>query len=161
VNDISGKIRGFVTGYLLSTTTIFFAAWIIFMFFGVQEAFIWAFIFALLNILPFVGAILSVVPPLLISILQFNSVETGLLLIGICLLLHLTYANFLIPRTVGARTQLSPLVVLLAMMYWGFLWGAIGVFLAIPLTASLRSIWIQYRRLQQAATAIEPPDEVP
>jgi AI-2 transport protein TqsA len=161
VNDISGKIRGFIIGYLLSTTVIFFAAWVIFLVFGVQLAFIWAFIFALLNILPFVGAILCVVPPILISVLQFNSVETGLLLVGICLLLHLIYSNWLIPRTVGARTQLSPLVVLLAMMYWGFLWGAIGVFLAIPLTASLRSIWLQYRRLQQAATAIEPPEAVP
>jgi Predicted permease len=161
VNDISGKIRGFVTGYLLSTTIIFFAAWMIFLLFGVQEAFIWAFIFALLNILPFVGAILSVVPPILISILQFGSIETALLLIGICLVLHIIYSNWLIPHTIGPRTQLTPLVVLLAMMYWGFLWGAIGVFLAIPLTACLRSIWLQHRRLQQAAVAIEPPEGVP
>jgi predicted PurR-regulated permease PerM len=161
VNDISQKIRGFVIGYLLSTTIIFFAAWTIFLLFGVQQAFIWAFIFALLNILPFVGAILCVVPPILISVLQFSSVEPALLLVGICLLLHLVYANWLIPHTTGRRTQLSPLVVLLAMMYWGFLWGAIGVFLAVPLTASLRSIWLQYRRLQNAAIAVEPPEEVP
>lgn len=160
VNDISGKIRGFVIGYLLSTMIIFFAAWIIFLLFGVQEAFIWAVIFAMLNLLPFVGAILSMIPPLLISVLQFNSIETGLLLTGICLGLHLTYANWLIPRTTGPRTQLSPLMVLLAMMYWGFLWGAIGVFLAVPLTASLRSIWLQYRRLQHASLAVEPPEEV-
>ena len=160
VSDINSKIRGFVVGYLLSTMIIFFAAWILFLAFGVDEASIWAVIFALLNILPFVGAILAVLPPLLIAILQFTSVEQSILFIGICVLLHLIYANWLIPRTTGPRTELSPLIVILAMMYWGFLWGAIGIFLAIPLTASLRSIWLQYRRLQEANARIAP-EEMP
>lgn len=64
---------------------------------------------------------------------------------GICLLFHIIYANWLIPKTAGRRTALSPLIVLLSMMYWGFLWGAIGFFLAIPLTSSLRTIWTHYR----------------
>jgi len=148
IDDFSSKIRGFVLGYLISTAILFVAALVLFASFGVEDTFIWAVIFALLNVLPFVGAILGMLPPILISMLQFNSIETGILLVSICLGIHLVYANWLIPRTTSARTELSPLVVLLAMMYWGFLWGAIGIFLAIPLTASLRTLWIQYRRLQ-------------
>jgi predicted PurR-regulated permease PerM len=147
VNEVNNRIRGFVVGYLVSTIVLFAFAWLIFILFRVEEALIWAFVFALMNILPFLGAVFSVIPPLVIAILQFTSIQKTLLLVGICLAFHLVYANWLIPRTTGRRTALSPLVVLLSMMYWGFLWGAIGIFLAIPLTASLRSIWLQYRNL--------------
>jgi predicted PurR-regulated permease PerM len=147
VNEVNNRIRGFVVGYLVSTIVLFVFSWIIFILFQVQEALIWAMIFAVVNILPFLGAIFSVIPPIIIAVLQFTSIKKTLLLTGICLGFHLIYANYLIPRTTGRRTALSPLVVLLSMMYWGFLWGAIGIFLAIPLTASLRSIWNQYRNL--------------
>jgi AI-2 transport protein TqsA len=147
VNDVNNKIRGFVVGYLVSTMVLFLLAWIVFMLFKVEEALIWAIVFALMNLLPFLGAFFSVIPPLIIAILQFTSIKASIALIGICVGIHLLYANYLIPRTTGKRTALSPLVVMLAMMYWGFLWGAIGIFLAIPITASLRSIWLQYKNL--------------
>jgi AI-2 transport protein TqsA len=150
VNDLNQKIRGFIIGSLVSTGVVFLVAWALFLSFRVDEAFLWALLFALLNVLPFVGAILSAVPPILISVFQFTSVQQSILLIALCLGVHLVYANLLLPRLAGPRTELSPLVVVLAMMYWGFLWGAIGIFLAIPLTASLRSIWMQYRLLQPA-----------
>ncbi len=147
VNEVNNRIKGFVVGYLTSTMVLFAFAWIVFLVFQVQQALIWAILFAVMNILPFLGAIFSVIPPFIIGVLQFTTIKKTLLLIGICLGFHLIYANWLIPRTTGRRTALSPLVVLLAMMYWGFLWGAIGIFLAIPLTASLKSIWLQYRSL--------------
>jgi predicted PurR-regulated permease PerM len=147
VNDVNRRIRGFVVGYLVSTILLFVCTWVIFLAFQVEEALIWAILFALLNVIPFLGAIFSIIPPILIAVLQFTSIQKTLLLVGICLGIHIIYANYLIPRTTGRRTKLSPLVVLMAMMYWGFLWGPIGIFLAIPLTASLRSIWNQYRNL--------------
>ncbi len=135
VNEVNNRIRGFVVGYLVSTIVLFAFAWIIFLAFQVEEALIWALVFALMNILPFLGAIFSVIPPIVIGVLQFTSIQKTLLLTGICLGFHLVYANWLIPRTTGRRTALSPLVVLISMMYWGFLWGPIGIFLAIPLTS--------------------------
>lgn len=145
VNDFNDKIRGFVFGYLLSTAVLFFTTWLMFIAFGVQQAFIWCFLYTLLNMLPFVGAILGMIPPVLIAILQFSSLRLSIIFLTLCLVLHLLYANWLIPRTTGPRTQLTPLTALIAMMYWGFLWGAIGIFLAIPITAVLRSVWMQYR----------------
>lgn len=147
VNDLNDKIRGFVFGYLLSTAILFGAAWLVFIAFQVKEGFIWAFLYTLLNMLPFVGAFLGMIPPALVAILQFSSLRLAIFFLTTCLILHLIYANWLIPRTTGPRTQLTPLTALIAMMYWGFLWGAIGIFLAIPITAVLRSIWLQYRSI--------------
>jgi predicted PurR-regulated permease PerM len=148
--DLNSKIGGFVFGYLLSSAILFALALLSFFAFQVQEAFIWALIYTLLGLLPFVGAILSLIPPILIAVTQFTSLEKGISFVVLCLVLHLIFANWLIPRTTGKRTELSPLVVLLAMMYWGALWGAIGIFLAIPLTASLRTIYVEYRELEAA-----------
>lgn len=148
VNDLNDKIRGFVFGYLLSTGILFLAAWILFVAFRVDESFIWVVLYTVLNMLPFVGAFLGMLPPIAVAVLQFSSLQLAILFLTICLMFHLIYANWLIPKTTGPRTQLTPLTALVAMMYWGFLWGAIGIFLAIPITAVLRSIWIQYRSLQ-------------
>jgi predicted PurR-regulated permease PerM len=147
VNDLNNKIRGFVFGYLLSTGILFVSILLLFISFQVQEAFIWAFLYTLLNMLPFVGAFLGMIPPIAIVILQFTSLRLAIVFLTICMLVHLVYANWLIPRTTGPRTRLTPLAALIAMMYWGFLWGAIGIFLAIPITAVLRSVWMQYRAL--------------
>lgn len=158
VNDINKKVRGFVLGYLISSAIVFGTSLLLFLAMGVQEAFIWAFLFTALNMLPFVGAILSVIPPLLISVVQFTTIQKGVLLVVLCAVIHLIYANWLIPKSTGPRTELTPLTTLLAMMYWGFLWGAIGIFLAIPLTASLRSIWMQYHVLQEyEVNSVTPP----
>jgi predicted PurR-regulated permease PerM len=148
VNDVNQKIRGFVFGYLLSSLILFLVAWLIFFLFGVEQSIIWALLFAILNVLPFVGAFLGMIPPILIAVVQFGTFQKGITLILICIALHLIYANWLIPRTTGPRTQLTPLMSLMAMMYWGFLWGGIGILLAVPMTASLRSIWAQYSSLR-------------
>lgn len=150
LGDLTDKIRGFVFGYLLSTLILFLLAQLLFLVFRVQNSFVWAVLYTLLNVLPFVGAWLGAIVPILVAVFQFTSVQTGIIFLSICVGVHLFYANWLIPRTVGPRTELSPLMVLLSMMYWGFLWGALGIFLAVPITASLKSIWHQYRGIQQA-----------
>jgi predicted PurR-regulated permease PerM len=159
VNDVNQKIKGFVFGYLLSSLILFLIAWLVFFLFGVEQSIIWALLFAILNVLPFVGAFLGLIPPVLIAVVQFGTFQKGVTLILICIMLHLIYANWLIPRTTGPRTQLTPLMSLMAMMYWGFLWGGIGILLAVPMTASLRSIWTQYSSLRVKDKIVGTPEE--
>jgi predicted PurR-regulated permease PerM len=158
VNDVNLKIRGFVFGYLLSSLILFLVAWLIFFLFGVEQSIVWALLFAILNVLPFVGAFLGMIPPILIAVVQFGTFEKGIILILLCISLHLIYANWLIPRTTGPRTQLTPLMSLMAMMYWGFLWGGIGILLAVPMTASLRSIWTQYSSMRLKDKIVGSPE---
>jgi predicted PurR-regulated permease PerM len=148
VNNVSHAIRGFIFGYLISTIILFFASWLLFFIFGVEVSVFWALVYSVLNVLPFVGAFLGLIPPILIAVVQFTSIEKGIILIICCIILHLVYANLLIPRFIGPRTQLTPLISLIAMMYWGFLWGGIGILLAVPITAVLRTVWAQYHSMQ-------------
>jgi len=54
--------------------------------------------------------------------------------------LHLVSLNLLYPKVVGSRVHLNPLVVTVALMFWGTLWGGIGLLLAIPITAAIKAV---------------------
>ncbi|HVY93623.1 MAG TPA: AI-2E family transporter, partial [Bryobacteraceae bacterium] len=58
----------------------------------------------------------------------------------VVILLHLTAMNVFYPKLVGARVHLNPLVVTFSLMFWGFLWDAAGLVLAIPITAGIKAI---------------------
>jgi predicted PurR-regulated permease PerM len=94
-----------------------------------------------LSLVPYIGLPLALIPPL-IAALPMTPSDPALYLFltaGVALL-HLLALNLLYPKFVGSRVHLNPLVVTLALMFWGMLWGGIGLLLAIPLTAALKAV---------------------
>jgi predicted PurR-regulated permease PerM len=83
---------------------------------------------------------LALAPPLLVSLMVFERVSSYLLLSAIVMLMHVLALNLLYPKLVGSRVHLNPLVVTVALMFWGFLWDAAGLVLAIPLTAGIKAV---------------------
>jgi predicted PurR-regulated permease PerM len=80
------------------------------------------------------------VPPLAAGLGQLNS-EQLLIIVITVLGLHLFALNVLYPKIIGKRLQLNPLAVTLALLFWGWLWGAMGLILAVPITAALKIIF--------------------
>jgi predicted PurR-regulated permease PerM len=83
---------------------------------------------------------LAMIPPMLAAIPTGREPALYLFLAASVALLHLFALNLLYPKFVGARVHLNPLVVTVALMFWGMLWGGIGLILAIPLTAALKAV---------------------
>ena len=71
----------------------------------------------------------------------------------IVLMLHLTAMNVLYPKIVGARVHLNPLVVTFSLMFWGFLWDAAGLLLAIPITAGIKAVCDNVAGLRPSAAS--------
>jgi len=92
-----------------------------------------------LSLMPYVGLPMALVPPLLAA-LTLNRAPVYVLAVTITALLHLFGLNLLYPKIVGSRVHLNPLVVTFSLMLWGFLWGASGLLLAIPLTAGVKAV---------------------
>jgi predicted PurR-regulated permease PerM len=92
-----------------------------------------------LSLFPYVGLPLALLPPLLAALNQ-NQVQVYALALAITAALHLIALNLLYPKVVGSRVHLNPLVVTFSLMFWGFLWGASGLLLAIPLTAAIKAV---------------------
>ena len=93
-----------------------------------------------LSLIPYIGLPMALVPPLAAALPVANGPELYLFLSVSVALLHLFALNLLYPKFVGARVHLNPLVVTLALMFWGMMWGGIGLVLAIPLTAALKAV---------------------
>lgn len=101
-----------------------------------------------LSLVPYVGIFLAALPPLLAALA--TGAPNATLLIGVLIAvgLHMIAMNVLYPTMVGARVHLNPLVVTLSLMFWGFLWDASGLVLAIPIMAGLKAVCDNVPRLK-------------
>jgi predicted PurR-regulated permease PerM len=94
----------------------------------------------LLNLIPFLGVVLASVVPLLAATLQFSTAGPFLIIALTVVSLHLLSANLLIPKFIGSRVDIGPVAATVGMLFWSWLWGAIGLLLAVPLTAFVKLV---------------------
>lgn len=123
-----------VTGVLLG-----FWCWVL----GLDFPLLWGLIAVLMNYIPNVGSILAAIPPILLAIVQLG-VPDALLVTAGYLVVNVTIGNIIEPRVMGRGLGLSPLVVFLSLVLWGWLLGAVGMFLSIPLTMIVKIALEQY-----------------
>jgi predicted PurR-regulated permease PerM len=93
-----------------------------------------------LNLVPFLGAILAAGLPLFASIFQFDSPAPFVLIVVAAVALHIVSANLLVPKLIGSRVNIGPVAATMGMLFWGWLWGIMGVLLAVPLTAFVKLV---------------------
>jgi predicted PurR-regulated permease PerM len=93
-----------------------------------------------LSLIPYFGVILALFPPMLVGLDQMDSGSIVAVLV-VVLALHLLALNVLYPKFLGNRLQLNPLTVSISLLFWGWLWGAMGLVLAIPLTAAMKIVF--------------------
>lgn len=97
-----------------------------------------------LSLVPYIGLPLAILPPVFAALTVYQNLTAYVVIGSTVAFFHLMALNLLYPKLVGARVHLNPLVVTVALMFWGFLWGGIGLVLAIPLTAALKAVCDHY-----------------
>jgi len=97
-----------------------------------------------LSLIPYLGLPLAILPPFFAALTIYDNLTAYIVIGTTVAFFHLMALNLLYPKLVGSRVHLNPLVVTVALMFWGFLWGGIGLVLAIPLTAALKAICDNY-----------------
>ncbi|MCP2597422.1 AI-2E family transporter, partial [Candidatus Aminicenantes bacterium AC-335-G13] len=108
--------------------------------FGVNYAVLWGFLTFLLNYIPNLGSVIATVFPVLMAIIQFEKIWTALWILLILIVIQTLMGNVIEPRVLGIRLGLSPLVVILSLIFWGWLWGIVGMILAVPITSTIKII---------------------
>jgi predicted PurR-regulated permease PerM len=121
--------------------------------FGVDFAVMWGVLIFLFNFIPYIGSFVAVSLPIVLSFLQYAEEPWKPLLITLLLLvIQRVVDNFIEPRLTGHKLGLSPLLVLLSLAFWGWLWGAVGMILAVPLTVIGKIILENIREAKPLAT---------
>jgi len=107
---------------------------------GVNYAYIWGPLAGVLNLVPYVGSIVGAIPPMIVAGIQFGAVMPMLWVLLLFVIFQNLEGNVISPKLIGDKLNLSPLAVLVSVMFWTWLWGVIGIILAIPITAAVKVI---------------------
>jgi predicted PurR-regulated permease PerM len=137
---ISSMIRTFMVGNLLIGLFIGAAGTVIFGLLHLPFFYFVGFVSGFLSLAPYLGIVLALVPPIFVDLGHLHSQEF-LVILATVVGLHLLAMNVFYPQFLGKRLQLNPLAVTIALLFWGFLWGAMGLLLAIPITAAMKIIF--------------------
>ena len=148
MRGISKMVRSFMVGNLLVAVISAGLITPIFALVGLRYALVVGPIAAFLSLVPYVGVALAVLPPLLIALVQFDTMGPFLSIALTVVFMHFIAVNVLTPPLVGHRVKLNALTVTISMMFWGWLWGAIGLVLAIPITAAVKAVCDNVDRLK-------------
>jgi predicted PurR-regulated permease PerM len=140
LDEVSSMLRSFVAGNALIALILMLLSWGFFLLMHLKYPFLLGSVSGLLNLVPYLGAVLAWIPPLLIGLAQWNTIAPYLVVAAVLTFLHIVGMNVLMPAIVGRRVHLNALAVTASLLFWGWLWGAIGLILAIPITATVKVI---------------------
>ncbi len=138
--EITDQVQRYVLTKFFTSVLSGMAVGIILWIFGVDFLVVWAACAFLLNFIPVVGSIVAVALPALMALVQFESVSYALFVAIVIIVVQNIIGNFLEPKIFGNKLGLNPLVILLSLLLWGYIWGIIGILLSIPLTAIIKII---------------------
>ncbi|MFY9674230.1 MAG: AI-2E family transporter [Terriglobales bacterium] len=136
---IGKMLQSFIVGNFLIGLLISGVSVAIFGLLHVPFFYFVGFLSGFLSLVPYLGIVLAMFPPILVG---FGQLEAGDLLIVVVsvIAMHLIALNVLYPKLLGSRLRINPLAVTLALLFWGAVWGAVGLLLAIPITGALKII---------------------
>ncbi|RMF58259.1 MAG: AI-2E family transporter [Calditrichaeota bacterium] len=163
LTDICTNINIQIQKYILAKTLISLItallSTVVLFLFGVEFALIWGILTFLLNFIPNIGSFIATILPLSIAFIQFEN-SINVLWVALCLIgIQFIMGNLFDPRFVGRSINLSPLVVLFSLIFWGWLLGMVGMFLAVPLTVVIKIIFENIESLRFLSVLMSAPVE--
>jgi predicted PurR-regulated permease PerM len=115
-----------------------------------------------LNLVPFLGAVLAAALPLMAALLQFEPAGSFVIILLTITSLHIISANLFVPKFIGSRVNIGPVAATMGMLFWGWMWGIMGILLAVPLTAFVKLVADCHPSLIHIANLLaETPRPVP
>jgi AI-2 transport protein TqsA len=140
VDNITTSVRTYlVKKTLISLLTGGLYALITWLF-GIDFPIFWGFLAFILNFIPNVGSLIATVFPVIFSLVQLDSFISTLIMLALLIIAQNLVGNGLEPMIFSESLDLSPVLILIALIFWGFLWGIVGMLLAVPLTATIKII---------------------
>jgi predicted PurR-regulated permease PerM len=129
-----GRYLGIKT--LISMATGF-SAWFLTSIIGLDFALLWGMLAFLLNYVPTIGSIIAAVPAVLLALVQLGVGDATATLIGF-VVINVVFGTIIEPRWMGYGVGISPLIVFTGLIFWGWVFGPVGMLLSVPLTMTLK-----------------------
>lgn len=164
IKVLLGNIEHSITHYIgLKTLISFISATVCFItlfVFGVNSPLFWASLIFIMNFIPVIGALLAVILPSLFAMIQFGEMTSALFLFFILGTIQTLILNLLEPKLMGDSLNISPLVALFALAFWGAIWGITGMIVSVPITVIIIILLAHFERTRPIAILLSHQGKV-
>lgn len=152
LSSISIQIGRYLSAQLLISLVTGICVWLALSLVGVDFAITWGALAFFLNFIPTVGSLMASIPPILVALVQFNTLWPGVMTLVLLLTIQMSIGNGVAPKVLGERLNLSPVVVLISLVFWGWLWGIVGALLSVPIASTIKIVCENIEPLQPIST---------
>ncbi len=140
VGQIQHELSSYIVTISIINTCLGLATAAVFFYIGIEDALLWGALVALMNFVPYLGGIASCLVLLVVGLVQFGLTSSVFLPAGIFLALNIVESQLITPAVLGRSMQLNPLIIIIWIAITGWLWGVIGVLLAVPILMCVKII---------------------
>lgn len=124
------------------------------LFIGIDSPLFWAFLIFILNFIPAIGSLVATIFPAIFCLLQFGGFKESLMVLSIVGATQLIIGNMIEPKLMGKTLNISPLVAIFALSFWGVLWGVTGMLISIPVTVIIVIICSHFEKTRPIAVML-------
>jgi predicted PurR-regulated permease PerM len=140
LEDLRDVLRDYLAGMTVVALLVIAVSSFFFWVLGMDFPILTGIVSGLLNMVPYIGAVLAWFPAFLIALAKWQTIGQFALIAVTLTTIHILAINLVAPKLVGHRVRLNAVAITVALLFWGWVWGGMGLVLAIPITASLRVV---------------------
>jgi predicted PurR-regulated permease PerM len=153
--SIAHEIESHVSRYLLTITVINICLGIAVGtavgMLGLRNPVMWGTLVALLNFVPYIGAVTGIICMTIGAVLSYDSLSYAMIFPAVYFVLTAIEGNFITPYVMGRSLTLNPVIILLSLTFWGWMWGIVGIILAVPILAAFKIFCAHIEEMQPIA----------
>jgi predicted PurR-regulated permease PerM len=140
LNEISAQVQRYLMVQVLTSVIVGISIWLAFLWIGLEHAAVWGVAAAVLNLVPYLGPILITGGTALVAFLQFGSMSMALMVAGVSIIINGLEGFLLTPWLTGRASRMNAVVVFVGILFWGWLWGAWGLLLGMPIMMAVKAV---------------------
>jgi predicted PurR-regulated permease PerM len=140
LDEITSQIQRYLIVNLGASLVVGISTWLAFAWIGLEQAPVWGVIAAIVNWMPYLGAVVVTGAGTVAAFVQFDSLEKAMLILGASMIIQTLEGYLLLPWLTSRANKMSPVVVFVSVLAFGWLWGVWGLLLGVPMVVIVKSI---------------------
>lgn len=140
LNEINDQIQRFMLVQIFTSGLVGLTTWLSFMAIGLDNAAVWGVAAGVLNLIPYLGNVVITAGSALVGFLQFGTLEMALLIAAVSLLINSIEGFLLTPWLTSRASKMNTVAIFVGVLAWGWLWGAVGLLLGVPILMVIKSV---------------------
>jgi predicted PurR-regulated permease PerM len=140
LNEINDQIQRYMVVQIFTSCLVGVTTWLCFLAIGLDNAAVWGIAAGVLNLVPYIGNVLVTAGSAMVGFLQFGTLEMALLVAGISLLINSIEGFLLTPWLTSRASKMNPVAIFVGVLAWGWLWGAWGLLLGVPILMVIKAV---------------------